>query len=201
MFTCSFLFKYAIKPQRGRTRSQSRDRLTIPSLESPKSLLLSMGSEESIPELHGGEFDNGDAKKNDDLTENGNVKVDGEEKTSDEPKQQNGAIRNRKGKLIARDRSEHKKSASLRPKPPGKKQLQKSSFAKFVSVFLSNKRSWLVQLSIFSIIVALGFVTRMFTLALPAHIWLVRCKIRVNVLFIIYVTNPIPIFLDYLRII
>lgn len=142
-----------------------------------------MGSEVSSEEDNS--YQNGDVKKDDDLRENeaDESEIDKEGKTLQDAgvKQHNGDIRNRKaGKSTGRTKAELKR-AVLRAKLPNKKEQEKSPSPKWLSVIggaaskVEKKLPrWLRRLLLLLAIVALGFGTRLFSLTLPSHIWLVQ---------------------------
>ena len=146
-----------------------------------------MGSEVSAEENNG--HQNGDVKKDDDLRENGaetsEKKKDTKPNATQDEKQQNGDLRNRKsGNLKGTNKTKNElKRSVLRTKPPSRKEHQRSLGSKLMSVVNTaasavNRVPWLVKLLLFCCVVGLAFITRFFNVADPAHIWLV-CKISI----------------------
>ena len=141
-----------------------------------------MGSEVSSEEDNG--YQNGDVKKDDDLRENeadeSEIDKDGRKLKDTGVKHHNGDLRSRKaGKVTGRTKAELKR-AVLKAKSPSKKEQEKSPSPKWLSVIEDAASKvekkvprWLRRLLVLSVIVALGFGTRLFNLTLPSHIWLV----------------------------
>lgn len=151
-----------------------------------------MGSEVSSEEDNG--YQNGDVKKDDDLRENEAGESDKEGKTLQDVgvKHKNGDLRSRKaGKATGRSKAELKR-AVLKGRSPSKKEQEKTSSSKGLSVIgdawskVEKKLPpWLRRLLVLLFIVALGFGTRLFSLTLPSHIWLVQRFILVLILLFI----------------
>lgn len=151
-----------------------------------------MGSEVSSEEDNG--YQNGDVKKDDDLRENEADESDKEGKTLQDVgvKHKNGDLRSRKaGKATGRSKAELKR-AVLKGRSPSKKEQEKTSSSKWLSVIgdawskVDKKLpQWLRRLLVLLFIVALGFGTRLFSLTLPSHIWLVQRFILVLILLFI----------------
>lgn len=151
-----------------------------------------MGSEVSSEEDNG--YQNGDVKKDDDLRENEAGESDKEGKTLQDVgvKHKNGDLRSRKaGKATGRSKAELKR-AVLKGRSPSKKEQEKTSSSKWLSVIgdawskVEKKLPrWLRRLLVLLFIVALGFGTRLFSLTLPSHIWLVQRFILVLILLFI----------------
>lgn len=151
-----------------------------------------MGSEVSSEEDNG--YQNGDVKKDDDLRENEAGESDKEGKTLQDVgvKHKNGDLRSRKaGKATGRSKAELKR-AVLKGRSPSKKEQEKTSSSKWLSVIgdawskVDKKLpQWLRRLLVLLFIVALGFGTRLFSLTLPSHIWLVQRFILVFILLFI----------------
>lgn len=151
-----------------------------------------MGSEVSSEEDNG--YQNGDVKKDDDLRENEADESDKEGKTLQDVgvKHKNGDLRSRKaGKATGRSKAELKR-AVLKGRSPSKKEQEKTSSSKWLSVIgdawskVDKKLpQWLRRLLVLLFIVALGFGTRLFSLTLPSHIWLVQRFILVFILLFI----------------
>lgn len=151
-----------------------------------------MGSEVSSEEDNG--YQNGDVKKDDDLRENEADESDKEGKTLQDVgvKHKNGDLRSRKAaKATGRSKAELKR-AVLKGRSPNKKEQEKTSSSKWLSVIgdawskVEKKLPrWLRRLLVLLFIVALGFGTRLFSLTLPSHIWLVQRFILVLILLFI----------------
>ena len=147
-----------------------------------------MGSEVSSEEDNG--YQNGDVKKDDDLRENEADESDKDGKTLQdvEVKHKNGDLRSRKaGKATGRSKAELKR-AILKGRSPSKKEQEKTSSSKIGDAWSKVEKKlprWLKRLLVLLFIVALGLGTRLFSLTLPSHIWLVQRFISILILLFI----------------
>ena len=147
-----------------------------------------MGSEVSSEEDNG--YQNGDVKKDDDLRENEADESDKDGKTLQDVgvKHKNGDLRSRKaGKATGRSKAELKR-AILKGRSPSKKEQEKTSSSKIGDAWSKVEKKlprWLKRVLVLLFIVALGFGTRLFSLTLPSHIWLVQIFISILILLFI----------------
>ena len=147
-----------------------------------------MGSEVSSEEDNG--YQNGDVKKDDDLRENEADESDKDGKTIQDVgvTHKNGDLRSRKaGKATGRSKAELKR-AILKGRSPSKKEQEKTSSSKIGDAWSKVEKKlprWLKRVLVLLFIVALGFGTRLFSLTLPSHIWLVQIFISILILLFI----------------